>query len=66
MLTLTRKLFLLGIISTSLFASEIDDNELISDLDFFMAMEIIEEHSDLIDEELLDDSKEEEEVSHES
>lgn len=66
MTTLTRKMILLGMISTSLFATDIDDGEIINDLDFFMAMELIEDHSDLIEEESIEDSSTNDEVAHES
>jgi hypothetical protein len=66
MTTLTRKIILLGMISTSLFATDIDDSEIISDLDFFMAMELVEDHSDLIEEESIEDSSTNDEGAHES
>jgi len=68
MITLTRKIIVLGLISTSILATDIDDSEIINKLDFFMAMEIIEDHSELIEEEeeSIEDSSTKDEVTHES
>jgi hypothetical protein len=70
MITVARKILLFALVSTSIFATDMDDSEIINDIDFFMAMEIIEDHSNLIEEESGDDSSKDssinEEESHES
>jgi len=68
MITLTRKIICLVLISTSILATDIDDSEIINELDFFMAMEIIEDHSELIEEEeeSIEDSSTKDEVTNES
>jgi hypothetical protein len=67
MITLTRKIICLVLISTSILATDIDDSEIINELDFFMAMEMIEDHSELIEEEeSTEDSSTKDEVTNES
>jgi hypothetical protein len=60
-----KTLFIL-LVSTSVFATEISDSEIIKDLDFFMAMEVLEDHPNLIEEESSKDTVKKEETIHES